>query len=169
MLTKNSSFLLTKDDFEQADHLPDWLLREYKTFSETVTDPTFPCFFGMTAQRRGELRYSYIEHDKWDHLPEAVESFLSLFTPENKTRHGLFIFVEPESEEKSIDYYRSYFWDILQYLHEQDRFDWPGWARRKTLNIIYGISILQASQYSRSVMRQLINKEKLETLATVSS
>lgn len=80
MLTKNSSFLLTKDDFEQADHLPDWLLREYKTFSETVTDPTFPCFFGMTAQRRGELRYSYIEHDKWDHLPEAVESFLSLFT-----------------------------------------------------------------------------------------
>lgn len=128
MLTKNSSFLLTKDDFEQADHLPDWLLREYKTFSETVTDPTFPCFFGMTAQRRGELRYSYIEHDKWDHLPEAVESFLSLFTPENKTRHGLFIFVEPESEEKSIDYYRSYFWDILQYLHEQDRFDWPAGA-----------------------------------------
>ena len=128
MLTKNSSFLLTKDDFEQADHLPDWLLREYKTFSETVTDPTFPCFFGMTAQRRGSLRYSYIEHDKWDHLPEAVESFLSLFTPENKTRHGLFIFVEPESEEKSIDYYRSYFWDILQYLHEQDRFDWPAGA-----------------------------------------
>ncbi|MFB9973138.1 YqcI/YcgG family protein [Allobacillus sp. SKP2-8] len=128
MLTKNSSFLLTKDDFEQADHLPDWLLREYKTFSETVTDPTFPCFFGMTAQRRGELRYSYIEHDKWDHLSEAVESFLSLFTPENKTRHGLFIFVEPESEEKSIDYYRSYFWDILQYLHEQDRFDWPAGA-----------------------------------------
>ena len=128
MLTKNSSFLLTKDDFEQADHLPDWLLREYKTFSETVTDPTFPCFFGMTAQSRVELRYSYIEHDKWDHLPEAVESFLSLFTPENKTRHGLFIFVEPESEEKSIDYYRSYFWDILQYLHEQDRFDWPAGA-----------------------------------------
>ncbi|RCW73240.1 YqcI/YcgG family protein [Saliterribacillus persicus] len=125
MLIKNSPYLLTKDDFEQSEVLPNWLIDEYKTFSEIVTDPTFPCFFGRTGQRRGELRYSYITQDNWAHLPDAVESFLSLFTEENKIRHGLFIFVEPESTEKSIEYYRSYFWEILQYLHEHDRFDWP--------------------------------------------
>ncbi|MBF0707587.1 YqcI/YcgG family protein [Alkalihalobacillus hwajinpoensis] len=128
MLKTESRFLLTKEDIENRKDLPEWLLTEYKTFSELVTDPTFPCFFGRTAQLKGELRYSYIEHDDWANLPDAVESFLSLFREPTKIRHGLFIFVEPEREEKSIDYYRSYFWDILQYLHNQDRIPWPSEA-----------------------------------------
>ncbi|MFD1020871.1 YqcI/YcgG family protein [Thalassobacillus hwangdonensis] len=125
MLKTNSRHLLTKSRMEQQEDIPQWLADEYKTFSEIVTDKTFPCFFGRTGQRKGELRYAYIEHDKWDHLPEAVESFLSLFTETNPIRHGLFIFVEPEKTEQSLEYYRAYFWKILQYLHENDRFPWP--------------------------------------------
>ncbi|MBM7553891.1 YqcI/YcgG family protein [Thalassobacillus pellis] len=127
MLIKDSPYLLTKEAMEKenSDYIPDWLAKEYETFQSIVTDPTFPCFFGRTGQRRGELRYSFIDHDKWDHLPDAVESFLHLFDKPDSKRHGLFIFVEPETEEQSIEYYRSYFWDILQYLHEKDRFPWP--------------------------------------------
>ncbi|KIV76790.1 hypothetical protein SZ39_0489 [Bacillus mycoides] len=40
-------------------------------------------------------------------------------------RRGFFLFVEPECEEKSIEYYRDYFWKVLQYLHEQDNQLWP--------------------------------------------
>ncbi|GGD09226.1 YqcI/YcgG family protein [Pontibacillus salipaludis] len=130
MLQTGSPYLLHKEDFETSNHLPSWLKEEYKTFSEIVTEPTFPCFFGMKAQNKGELRYSYISHDDWSHLPEAVESFLSLFQEPNAPRHGLFIFVEPESKEQSVEYYREYFWNILQYLHDHDRFSWPKGAPR---------------------------------------
>ncbi|PFG12195.1 YqcI/YcgG family protein [Bacillus sp. es.036] len=125
MLKTESRYLLTKEDIETREDLPNWLKAEYETFSQLVTDPTFPCFFGRTAQLKGELRYAYIEHKDWSNLPEAVESFLSLFQKPTKIRHGLFIFVEPESKEQSIDEYRSQFWDILQYLHNHDRFPWP--------------------------------------------
>ena len=36
-----------------------------------------------------------------------------------------FSFVEPECEEQSIEYYRDYFWKVLQYLHENDDQTWP--------------------------------------------
>ncbi|WP_082233099.1 YqcI/YcgG family protein [Halobacillus massiliensis] len=125
MLTKQSPYLLTKEEIINGKHVPDWLKKEFNTFSRIVTDKTFPCFFGRTGYLRGELRYSYIERENWNHLPEAVESFLKLFENPEAKRHGLFIFVEPEDEEKPLEFYRSQFWDILQYLHEKDRFPWP--------------------------------------------
>lgn len=33
--------------------------------------------------------------------------------------------MEPECEEKSLEYYRDYFWKVLQYLHENDNQTWP--------------------------------------------
>ena len=126
MLQTTSPYLLTKEDMETSDRLPSWLQEEYQTFKRVVTNPEFPCFFGMKAQRKGELRYSYITHDQWDHLGGVLESFLHLMKEPPFTRHGLFLFVEPEIREQSVDYYRSYFWDVLQHLHEQDRYGWPG-------------------------------------------
>lgn len=120
-----SSLLLTKESFASPERLPDWLINEYATFASTVTEKTFPCYFGMSAQKRGELRYSYISHDDWSHLPETLRAFNALFDSQKKfIRHGLFLFVEPEKQEKSLEYYRDYFWNILQYLHNQDDKAW---------------------------------------------
>ncbi|KKI89312.1 YqcI/YcgG family protein [Bacillus sp. SA1-12] len=117
--------LLTKEDMVNEEIVPEWVLKEYKTFNETVTDPTFPCYFGMSAEKKGELRYSYITQDDWSHLPATINRFIKLFESPKLVRHGLFLFVEPEKEEKSIPYYRNYFWRILQYLHENDDKPWP--------------------------------------------
>lgn len=118
--------LLTKEDFENDKSLPDWLLKEYQTFKNTVTDKTFPCTFGMAAEKNGELRYSYISHNDWSNLPATMEAFNNLFHDQKRLiRHGLFLFVEPEPEEQSLDYYRDYFWKVLQYLHDQDTYEWP--------------------------------------------
>ncbi|SHN31828.1 YqcI/YcgG family protein [Gracilibacillus kekensis] len=125
MIAEDGSHLLTKELLENTTHLPAWLYNEYQTFEKIVTNPTFPCFFGMTGQRKGELRYAYISHADWSTLPKAVEQFLKLFNSPEAKRHGLFIFVEPENEEKSIEYYRSYFWNVLQYLHANDSVPWP--------------------------------------------
>jgi len=71
MILKDKA-LLTKEDFAERTDLPDWLLKEYRTFHETVTDKTFPCYFGMGGELKGELRYGYITQNDWSNLPETV-------------------------------------------------------------------------------------------------
>lgn len=108
-----------------SGRVPGWLSEEYQKFHCTVTDPTFPCYFGMGAERKGELRYSYLPHEDWSHFPDTVRAFLQLLKSPPFVRRGLFVFVEPEKSERSLPYYRMYFWNILQYLHDHDRKPWP--------------------------------------------
>src|SRR5690625_4057105 len=125
-MSEKEAILLTKQSFADPESLPDWLLEEYAVFADIVTDQSFPCYFGVSAQKRGELRYSYITHGAWGHLPETLRAFNQLFTrKENTRRHAFFLFVEPEKEEKSLSYYRNYFWNILQYLYDHDDTPWP--------------------------------------------
>ncbi len=120
------SFLYTKEDMTDLNKVPQWVKNEYETFRGIVTDKTFPCYFGMSGEKRGELRYSYITHENWRHLPETLETFIRLFDNQKRMiRHGFFLFVEPEKENRSIPYYREYFWEILQYLHNNDHKPWP--------------------------------------------
>ncbi len=126
MQTTTKARLLKKEDMMNPELVPDWVIKEYSTFRSVVTDKTFPCYFGMSAEHRGELRYSYISHDDWSTLPETLRAFMELFQKDKRLiRHGFFLFVEPEETEKDIPYYREYFWRILQYLHEQDEKPWP--------------------------------------------
>lgn len=116
--------LLTKETVFKDT--PEWFQKEYTTFHEIVTRIDFPCTFGMAGEKRGELRYSYITHEDWSHLPETLKAFHELFNQRAVVpRHGFFLFVEPEKNEQSLDYYRKYFWDILQYIHEHDESSWP--------------------------------------------
>ncbi len=125
-MKKQADYLLTKESFEDDASLPDWLVEEYNHFEKIITDLTFPCTFGIAGQTRGELRYSYITHDNWSHLPETLTSFAKLFDQQERLiRHGFFLFVEPEEEEKSLSYYRRYFWEVLQYLHDHETKEWP--------------------------------------------
>jgi hypothetical protein len=71
------------------------------------------------------LRYAYITKEDWSNLPEALESFIELFDAPKLIRHGLFVFVEPEKDEKPLEHYRENFWNILQYLHKVDTKPWP--------------------------------------------
>lgn len=124
-MQKTASLLLTKKNFEEGG-LPNWVEEEYKNFDSILTKSDFPCTFGMAGHKRGELRYSYISHDDWSHLPNTLKSFNELFDNQDKLiRHGFFLFVEPEKEEKSLEYYREYFWNVLQYLHDHDDDAWP--------------------------------------------
>ncbi|MCE7790947.1 YqcI/YcgG family protein [Salipaludibacillus sp. CUR1] len=124
-MVSKQSLLLTQNDIHTPDIHPDWFKKEYSTFSQIVTKKDFPCYFGQKAENKGELRYSYISHNDWSTLPDTLSDFLTLFNKPKLTRHGLFVFVEPEKEEKSIEYYRAYFWEILQYLHHKDPSSWP--------------------------------------------
>src|SRR5690625_5234665 len=120
------SKLLTNDSFTRDNSLPDWLVKEYNQFEKVVTRSDFPCTFGIAGQKRGELRYSYISHDDWSHLPTTLKKFAKLFEQQKRlVRHSFFLFVEPEKEQKTLPYYRQYFWDVLQYLRDHETQEWP--------------------------------------------
>nr|WP_246593708.1 YqcI/YcgG family protein [Evansella tamaricis] len=116
---------MSQEDIREKQTFPSWFYSEYDNFREVVTKKDFPCYFGQSAERKGELRYSYITKDDWSTLPDTLGEFLRLFDGTHKTRHGLFVFVEPEKHARSIEYYREYFWEILQYIHRQDKAGWP--------------------------------------------
>ncbi|MFC4736348.1 YqcI/YcgG family protein [Bacillus daqingensis] len=117
--------LLDQQMIAGGRELPSWFNKEYDTFRSIVTRKDFPCYFGQKGEKKAELRYGCVPHNDWSALPQIVHEFLQLFQEPKPARHGLFVFVEPEQEEKSIEYYRAYFWELLQYLHEQDPLPWP--------------------------------------------
>nr|WP_255723355.1 YqcI/YcgG family protein [Sporosarcina sp. ACRSL] len=125
MIDEKTNTLLKKEDFATRTNLPEWLLKSYRTFHKTVTDKTFPCYFGMGGELKGELRYAYVTHNDWSNLPSALHAFLKLFDDPHHKRHGLFVFVEPFETEGDLESYRKQFWDILQYLHDVDKVQWP--------------------------------------------
>ncbi|WP_028402770.1 YqcI/YcgG family protein [Ectobacillus panaciterrae] len=125
MQTSKTSYLLDNESIQNRKDLPEWLHMEFQNFSKVVSNPTFPCYFGMTALKKNELRYSFIMQDDWSMLPQALLSFLERIKQKPLVRRGLFLFAEPEKEERSLDYYRAYFWKVLQYLHEKDNLQWP--------------------------------------------
>lgn len=129
--------LLTKDDMTDSTKVPSWLTEEYTTFNEIVTSKTFPCYFGMKAENKGELRYAYVTQDDWSNLPKALDQFLPLFNEPPFIRHGLFVFVKPEKEERQLEYYREFFWNMLQYLHNQDSVAWPEEAPKEPEHFLW--------------------------------
>ncbi|GAF21427.1 MULTISPECIES: YqcI/YcgG family protein [Shouchella] len=119
-----ASRLLTTEDM-RSDAVPAWVNESYEQYSNVVTDQTFPCFFGQKGERKGELRYSFLSHADWTSLPSTLTAFQSLMAKRPLIRRGLFVFIEPEEQEQTLDYYRRYFWDILQYLNDKDESVWP--------------------------------------------
>ncbi|AIK37705.1 YqcI/YcgG family protein [Bacillus pseudomycoides] len=121
----SKSYLLDNQEIKTRSDIPSWVSKEFENFSNVVLEPTFPCYFGLTALKKNELRYSFLSQDDWSHLPKTLFSFLQLMNERPVVRRGFFLFVEPECEERSLEYYRMYFWRVLQYLHEKDEQPWP--------------------------------------------
>lgn len=117
--------LLTRNDMSDPGRVPPWLTDEYAKLRQCLTDPKYPCYFGTIAEKKGQLFYTYVE-DSPDHLPATVSAFLGASAASPLQRLGLALFVRPEPVERSHDFYRARFWDLLQLLHDADLQPWPG-------------------------------------------
>ncbi|MGW7833774.1 YqcI/YcgG family protein [Staphylococcus xylosus] len=119
------SYLIEKNELlTPQTNFPDWLIKQYDYWNETVGNKEFPCHFGTQSENNGSLRYSYIENDNYTLLPEVLREFLALSKNNPRRRHALVLFIEPE-ENKDLKYYNEKFWSILNYLHENDNEEWP--------------------------------------------
>jgi uncharacterized protein len=117
--------MLKKEDFEKVpENVPTWFREEYSYWEQVVSQKSFPCHFGTNAEKKGQLRYTYIEDHDLSQLPYILRDFMHLSRENKKNRHALVVFVQPEEPEQTFEYYDKYFWDILKYLHSKDEKEW---------------------------------------------
>ena len=98
-----------------------WKVAAYEQYRAKLRDAQYPCFFGQTAESRGEMLYSFIE---WCHLGEVVtgmRQFVSLLATHPHERSSLVAFFEPDRAIADHLSFVSRFWQVLQFLHQHDR------------------------------------------------
>jgi FPC/CPF motif-containing protein YcgG len=105
--------------------VPRWLVEEHARFAERLLDPRYPCYFGTNAEKRGELRYGYVEGEDLSGVPALLREFLELSRANPGVRHALALFFSPEPVERPLPYYRRRFWETLRFLHDADEGTWP--------------------------------------------
>ncbi|QIN84428.1 cupin domain-containing protein [Rubrobacter tropicus] len=126
MVKVEQRLLLTGQDVSGADGMvPRWLVREYGRFRDRLLDPEYPCYFGTSAEKRGELRYGYVEGDDVGHVPALLREFLALSKANPQVRHALALFFEPERARRPLSFYEERFWYVLRFLHGLDESPWP--------------------------------------------
>ncbi len=48
----NESYLLDNEGMRMRTDIPNWVAKEFQNFSSVVLEPTFPCYFGLTALKK---------------------------------------------------------------------------------------------------------------------
>jgi len=98
-----------------------WRIEAYEQYKAKLSVADYPCFFGQTAEVRGEMLYTFISMGELGEMVENVQLFVRLIdTPEYK-RASLAAFFEPDRSIRDHASFVARFWQILQYLHEHDR------------------------------------------------
>ncbi len=133
----NQSYLLDNEGMKMRKDIPIWVSQEFENFSNVVLDPTFPCYFGLTALKKNELCYSFLSHDDWSHLPQTMLSFLQLMNERPVVRRGFFFLLSQNVQNAYLniterifgEFYNTYMKKMINY--GQNRF-------QKIQIIIYG-------------------------------
>ena len=109
--------------------IPLWVQEAYTDFREMLchTKDPFPCYFGVIAEEEGCLQYTYLEDNEITRPAELVVTlFKYLDTYRSiKGRSALIVFAGREKPNACLEDYKSDFWAILQFLHNNDPAPWP--------------------------------------------
>jgi FPC/CPF motif-containing protein YcgG len=110
--------------------VPDWGGAALDEFHAQVTNAErpFPCTFGVSALRRGHLRFAFVEdspgQSEWPELPGQLASYLETYR-EIAQITSFVTFFRPAVEGLGLDTLEERFWATLQYLHDHDPSPWP--------------------------------------------
>ena len=103
-----------------AAELPAWAERSYDALHEQVASEAYPCFFGVQAERRGEMFYAFVSRQEPASLIEPMTAFSRLARMPLYEKHNIAVFFEPEAVPLTHPQYRDLFWRRLQDLHDAD-------------------------------------------------
>ncbi|WP_328610669.1 YqcI/YcgG family protein [Amycolatopsis sp. NBC_00345] len=121
MLTRRLQTLSQdRDDDLQG---PSWLGEVVHQFRENLADSEYPCNFGRTALKRGDMHLTWVDRDDPSSLPDDMRAFVETATATPGTRQPLAVFVEPGPVTESG--HEDRFWSMMRYLLDHDSRPWP--------------------------------------------
>lgn len=100
--------------------LPPWAERSYQILHDEVTDDAYPCFFGVQAERRGEMFYTFLSRGEEESLIESMATFAELAKLTRYDKNNIAVFFEPDPKPLGHREYHDRFWRTLQRLHDAD-------------------------------------------------
>jgi FPC/CPF motif-containing protein YcgG len=98
-----------------------WKLDAYERYKDRLRAPDYPCFFGQSAEARGEMLYSFIADGSLDEMVVNMRQFVSLTGTALYKRSSLITFFEPNPSITDHSVFVARFWQVLRFLHEHDR------------------------------------------------
>jgi FPC/CPF motif-containing protein YcgG len=118
-----------------AGSLTPWIAQAYEEFRAKVVDAAFPCTFGIIAQRKGDVLFSFI--DPRDATTECTllhrilckyTDFLRPLAPVAASLRPLAILMPPLGLTE-FEYF-AHSWSLLEWLTEHDTHPWPARVSR---------------------------------------
>lgn len=155
----SKSYLLDNQEIKTRSDIPSWVSKEFENFSNVVLEPTFPCYFGLTALKKNELRYSFLSQDDWSHLPKTLFSFLQLMNERPVVRRGFFFLLSQSVKKDRSNITACTFGEC--YNIYMKRMNSHGQSKFQKIQIItYGNFHLVGSRCLHLGMLLPINREK---------
>ncbi|AXC15919.1 hypothetical protein ACPOL_6707 [Acidisarcina polymorpha] len=98
-----------------------WKLEAYEQYKARLRNPEYPCFFGQSAEARGEMIYTFVAQDGLNQFVTNMRQFVSLIGAPPHERSSLAAFFEPDPSMTDHHAFVARFWQTLQFLHEHDQ------------------------------------------------
>jgi uncharacterized protein len=98
-----------------------WKLDAYEQYRAKLRNPEYPCFFGQSAEARGEMLYSFIAWSDLRAFVTNMQQFVTLIGTPAHERASLAAFFEPDPAITDHVAFVDRFWQVLQFLHDHDR------------------------------------------------
>lgn len=105
--------------------LKKWEQVIFSDFDATICnkDRPFPCIFGVNGYKKDMLRFSFYEEITADTLSKDLMVFCENYKSYGKQTS--FVVFERPTSVKSIEEYRTRFWNLLNDLNKLDKTPWP--------------------------------------------
>lgn len=110
--------------------VPDWGPACLDDLVEALlsTESPFPCTFAVAAAKKRTLRFGFVDdlddRSTWSSLTSVISDYLRTYRSISKDT-SLVVFFRPQREVRPIERYHASFWEVMQYLHENDPEHWP--------------------------------------------
>jgi FPC/CPF motif-containing protein YcgG len=98
----------------------DWRHKAYEQYKAKLSASHYPCFFGQTAELRGEMFYTFVTQGALHEMATSMRQFVHLIGTSKYARCSLVAFFEPDRNLTSHSEFVNRFWQTLQFLHDHD-------------------------------------------------
>lgn len=97
----------------------EWMVHAYDSYRAKLSDYTYPCFFGQTAEQHGEVFYAFTD-ERLEALRNVMHTFVRKVAEPRYSRHSLALFFKPNAALRTHHDFVERFWSVLTAIRSED-------------------------------------------------